>query len=203
MKINILLPYKEKFDKSKASSVSITVSNNMKYSCFLKDIKVFGQKTTDPLFKNNFVGIKYSLLSFKSKNKYLADQLSKTILKSNDNKQLIEIHNRPYLVKTIKKKIKSCPISLFLHNNPKEMRGSKSIFERKELISNCAAIFCVSEYIRNEFIDGLNRNCEKVFVLYNGVERELTKFPKKKKKFYLSVELSRKRSWSIFRCNQP
>ena len=174
MKINILLPYKEKFDKSKASSVSITVSNNMKHSRFLKDIRVFGQKTIDPLFKNNFVGIKYSLLSLKSKNKYLADQLSKTILKSNDNKQLIEVHNRPYLVKTIKKKVKSCPISLFLHNNPKEMKGSKSISERKELILNCAAIYCVSEYIRNEFIDGLNINCEKVFVLYNGVERQLT-----------------------------
>ena len=101
MKINILLPYKEKFDKSKASSVSITVGNNMKHSCFLKDIKVFGQNTTVPLFKNNFFGVKYSSLSLKSKNKYLADQLSKTILKSNDNKQLIEVHNRPYLVKTI------------------------------------------------------------------------------------------------------
>ena len=29
MKINILLPYKEKFDENKASSVSITVKNNL------------------------------------------------------------------------------------------------------------------------------------------------------------------------------
>ena len=99
MKINILLPYKEKFDRNKASSVSITVSNNMQFSNYLDDIKVFGQKTEDPLFKKNFIGINYSLLSLKSKNNYLADQLSKSILKSNNNKQLIEIHNRPYLVK--------------------------------------------------------------------------------------------------------
>ena len=181
MKINILLPYKEKFDKHKASSVSITVSNNMQFSNYLDDIKVFGQKTEDPLFKKNFIGIKYSLLSLKSKNNYLANQLSKDILNSNNIKQLIEIHNRPYLVKRIKKTLKYCPISLFLHNNPKEMKGAKSILERKELISNCAAIFCVSNFIRNQFLDGISEDYEKVFVLYNGVHRNLTRFPKKKK----------------------
>ena len=43
MKINILLPYKEKFDKEKASSVSITVKNNLTYTRYLNDIKIFGQ----------------------------------------------------------------------------------------------------------------------------------------------------------------
>ena len=39
MKINILLPYKEKFDENKASSVSITVKNNLYYSNYLNKIK--------------------------------------------------------------------------------------------------------------------------------------------------------------------
>ncbi len=181
MKINILLPFKEKFDKQKASSVSITVSNNMRYSNYLDDIRVFGQQTENPIFQKNFFGFKYSVWSFKSKNNYLADQLSKYILKNNKNRNLVEIHNRPYLVKRIKKKLKACPISLFLHNNPKDMNGAKSTLERQELISDCAAIFCVSEFIRNQFLDGLNGDFENVFVLYNGVERKLTRFPKKKK----------------------
>ena len=181
MKINILLPYKEKFDKQKASSVSITVSNNMLYSKFIDDIRVFGQKTEDPLFKKNFFGVNYSVTSFKSKNNYLADQLSNFVLNTNENRNLIEVHNRPYLVKRIKKKLKASPISLFLHNDPKEMKGAKSKLERKELIFDCAAIFCVSEFIRNQFLDGLDGNCKNVFVLHNGVERKLTKFPKKKK----------------------
>ena len=91
MKINILLPYKEKFDEHKASSVSITVSNNMRHSKFLDDIKVFGQNTDDPIFQNNFVGINYSLFSLKNKNNYLADQLSKRILESNDINQIVEM----------------------------------------------------------------------------------------------------------------
>ena len=180
MKINILLPYKEKFDKQKASSVSITVSNNMLYSNFIDDIRVFGQKTEDPLFQKNFFGVNYSVTSFKSKNNYLADQLSKFVLKTNENRNLVEIHNRPYLVKRIKKKLKVSPISLFLHNDPKEMKGAKSKLERKELMLDCAAIFCVSEFVRRQFIDGLDGDCKNVFVLHNGVERNLTRFPKKK-----------------------
>jgi glycosyltransferase involved in cell wall biosynthesis len=39
----------------------------------------------------------------------------------------------------------------------------------------------VSKYIKNQFLDGLNVGCKKVFVLHNGVHRKLTKFPKKKK----------------------
>ena len=181
MKINILIPYKEKFDKQKASSVSITVSNNMRHSKFLDDIRVFGQHTENPMFQKNFVGIKYSLLSFKSKNNYLADQLSKKLLEENNPNQVVEIHNRPHLVKRIKKKVKSCSISLFLHNNPKEIKGSKSISERKKLVINCVAIFCVSNYVKNQFLEGLNLDCENVVVLYNGVDRKLTSFPNKKK----------------------
>ena len=80
MKINILLPHKEKFDENKASSVSITVRNNLLYSNYLNQIKVFGQNVENPIFKNNFVGFKYCMiLSFKSKNKFLANEMLKMI----------------------------------------------------------------------------------------------------------------------------
>ena len=50
MKINILLPYKEKFDENKASSVSITVKNNLLHSNYLNEIKIFGQNVENPFF---------------------------------------------------------------------------------------------------------------------------------------------------------
>ena len=63
MKINILLPYKEKFDENLASSVSITVKNNLLHSNFRDQIKVFGQSVETPFFKDNFIGLKYSIFS--------------------------------------------------------------------------------------------------------------------------------------------
>ena len=180
MKINILLPYKEKFDENKASSVSITVKNNLLHSNYLNEIKIFGQRVENPLFKNNFVGFKYSFLSLKSRNKFLAHEMLKLIKKDPDKKQLIEIHNRPYLVKQITKGNRF-PVSLFFHNDPQEMKGSKSIRERENILEKCAAVFCVSEFIKKKFLEGINENTQKVHVLYNGVERKLKKFPKKKK----------------------
>ena len=180
MKINILLPYKEKFDKNKASSVSITVKNNLLYSNYLNQIKIFGQIVETPLFKDNFLGLKYSILSFKSKNKFLAHEMLKIIHKDINKNQLIEIHNRPYLIEEITRGSKF-PVSLFFHNDPQTMKGSKLIKERENILKKCAAIFCVSEFIKKKFLDGIIKNSQKVHVLYNGIERKLKRFPQKKK----------------------
>ena len=53
------------------------------------------------------------------------------------------------------------------------MKGSKSIKEREKILKKCAAIFCVSTYIKSQFMEGLQliRN-NKVHVLYNGVNKK-------------------------------
>ena len=180
MKINILLPYKEKFDVNKASSVSITVKNNLLHTEFLSHIKIYGQNVENPLFKNNFEGIKYSIFSLKSRNVFLAHKMLKMISKESSKKQLIEIHNRPYLIEQIAKK-SNFPITLFLHNDPQTMKGSKSVKDRQNILEKCEAVFCVSEFIKNKFLEGISIKTEKVYVLYNGVDRKIKKFPKKKK----------------------
>ena len=181
MKINILLPFKEKFDEKKASSVSITVKNNLNHSHFIDDVKIFGQKTQCPLFKKNFYGIKYSLLTLRSKNYFLVDEMIKIILNCDDKHQIIEMHNRPYLLDRVLKKTDKFPITLFFHNDPKTMRGSQSIVEREKILEKCAAIFCVSKFIRKQFLDGIKMNHNKVYILHNGVDRKIKKLPLKKK----------------------
>ena len=151
MYINILLPYKEKFSKNKASSVSITVFNNLEHSCHKKKIKIFGQFVDKPMFKENFIGIKKSMNFLKSKNKTIADEMCKIINNSNFSGNIIEIHNRPYLVKNIKSMLKRTLLNSFFHNDPLEMKGSKTVSERKYLISNLHKIYCVSKYIKKDF----------------------------------------------------
>ena len=180
MKINILLPYKEKFDENKASSVSITVKNNLSHSIFLNQIRIYGQHVEKPLFKDNFIGFKHSILSFKSKNKFLAHKMMKTISHDVDQPQLIEVHNRPYLIDQITKGNHHF-VTLFLHNDPQQMKGSRSIKDRENLLKKCTAIFCVSEYIKGLYLEGISKNTHKVHVLYNGVNKKLKEFPKKKK----------------------
>ena len=40
-------------------------------------------------------------------------------------------------------------------------------------------IYCVSQYIKNRFLEGLGNNFTNIKVLYNGVDRKITKFPDK------------------------
>lgn len=182
MFINILLPYKEKFSKNKASSVSITVSNNLEFSDHKNKVKVFGQSVKKPMFKKNFIGIKKSLNFFKSKNKTIAKGMCSIINNSNTSDNIIEVHNRPYLINIIKSNLKlSHFITLFLHNDPQDMRGSKSVNERKHLLQNLDKIYCVSEYIKRRFLDGISVDHKKVIVLYNGVKRDEASLPKKEK----------------------
>ncbi len=79
MFINILLPYKEKFSKNKASSVSLTVANNLQFSKYKKQIRVFGHNLKDPMYKNNFIGIENSWNFLKSKNENIAQKMCKII----------------------------------------------------------------------------------------------------------------------------
>ena len=75
MKINILLPHKEKFDIYKSSAVSNTVSNNLFESNYKKNISIFGQKVDNPIAKNNFIGLEHSSFSIISRNKNLANNM--------------------------------------------------------------------------------------------------------------------------------
>ena len=67
-------------------------------------------------------------------------------------KQIIEVHNRPYLINSIYSKLNhSHKLTLFLHNDPLEMKGSISINERKNLLLKLNKIYCVSNFIKKRF----------------------------------------------------
>ena len=107
MFINILLPYKEKFSTNKASSVSLTVANNLEFSKYKKQIRIFGHNVENPMYKKNFIGIDNSWNFLQSKNQNLSDKMCEFINKENKKFQIIEIHNRPYLVNSIYLNLKS------------------------------------------------------------------------------------------------
>ena len=183
MHINILLPHKEKFSINSASSVSITVMNNFNHSKYKKLIRIFGQNVCKPLIKDNFIGIKNPTIFLKVKTKTLLTKC-RIINKTQTGKKIIEIHNRPYLVNTIFKKTQNKVITLFFHNDPLSMRGSKSIIERNKLLQRVDKVICVSNFIKNKFLKDVKINHNKVTVLYNGIERQSANFPKKKETNY-------------------
>ena len=199
MFINILLPYKEKFSLNKASSVSLTVANNLEFSKYKKQIRVFGHNVEDPMYKNNFIGIQNSWNFLKSKNQNLGHKMCEFINKENEKFQIIEIHNRPYLVDSIYTNLKNQNrLSLFLHNDPLEMRGSKTIEDRRNLLSKLDKIYCVSEFIKKRFLIGIIDQLNKVVVLHNGVIRKQKMMPKKQKKIIYVGRIVKEKGIDLF-----
>lgn len=179
MKINILLPFKEKFDKNQLTPVSITICNNLKYSNFKNSIRVFGREVNNPIYNENFYGVETSFPFIFGRNKFIAKKMCDLIQNECASDQFIELHNRPYLLNYIKRRLPKIPMSIFFHNDPLTMKGSISASDRDYILDNVEAVFCVSEFIKTKFLSGIYKNKHKVHVLYNGVERLIKKFPKK------------------------
>lgn len=198
MSINILIPYKEKFEQHNASSVSITVKNNMNFSKMKDHISVYGREIQNPMFKKNYIGLKNSRNFLKSKNINLAEKMCCKINLKQDKNVIIEIHNRPYLIDIIDKLVKSKKMVLYLHNDPLEMKGSKNISDRKALLKKVDLIICVSEYIKKKFISGLNQFTNKILVIHNGVDRKLEVIPRKKKKVIFVGRLVKEKGFNFY-----
>jgi glycosyltransferase involved in cell wall biosynthesis len=82
---------------------------------------------------------------------------------------LVEIHNRPVLFNLIAPNVGS-KLALHLHNDPQEMDNSRTPTEREKLAERCSAIYCVSNYVKNRFVEGLSaESAAKAHVVYNGL----------------------------------
>ena len=196
MKIDVILPYKEIFSSTKASAVSLTVKNSIEFSEFKNDITVYGQHTNRPFYKK-FVGLKSNKIIHFSNNLSLIKKYIK-LTSLNKEKKIIEIHNRPYLFNYLSKKDNLNPIVLYFHNDPLTMKGSKTIKQRLNIIKKASGIVFVSEFIKNKFLTNIETKHNNIFVLPNGIKRDLKNLPKKQKKILFVGRLVKEKGVQLF-----
>ena len=194
--IAILLPYKEKYNLDKAGAASIWVKDYLSISKLKNQTLIFGNldKKDKPLTKN-FVNIDLTK-TFIRKNIQYTKHLYDYHLKNKFN--IIEIHNRPEsLLYLIKKKISAKLIFMF-HNNPQDMRSSKSIKDRIFIAENTDQIYFVSRWVKDKFFEGLpfnhRNNCE---ILYPAI-KPLKKFPKKDNLIIFSGKLNSSKGFDLY-----
>lgn len=84
---------------------------------------------------------------------------------------LIEVHNRPDVALFLACRFAAIPTVLFLHNDPRAMRGARSVLERQQLLGALARVVTVSEFLRGQLFEGLGDAAPAV-VLPNPIECE-------------------------------
>ena len=198
--INIatILPYKENYTKSKAQAAALWVSDFYKFSKFKKNNFIFGNTDKKDFLTKNYTNI--PLKTLKSKFYSTTNEYCDEFLKINKKKKfdIIEIHNRPLVLKYLYEKTESSFI-LYFHNDPLTMNGSISIKERENLLEISDKIVFISKWVKKQFFKGLEQNdSDKAEIIYHSISKQ-KKFFKKEKFITFVGKLNYSKGYDIFR----
>ena len=113
MKISILLPYKENFAKNYAGAVSLFVNDITKKSFFKNSTYIFGNTELKDKLSKNYININLKKNVFRSTSKQYVNAFLE--YEKQINSDLIEVHNRPNYIRSIKKNFRN-KVILYFHN---------------------------------------------------------------------------------------
>ena len=200
MKISILLPYKENFSPEYPGAVSLFVYETSKISKFKKLIRVYGNTNYKKIFNINYTNIDLKKKIFSSQtNDYVKKYID--LEKKNDS-SIIEVHNRPSYIHLINQQLKNRILTLYFHNDPLTMEGSKTIDQRKKLLKTCYKIIFNSSWSKKRFLEGLENkfvNSNKLLIIYQSANKASLSIIKNKKKWITFVgKLNRAKGYDIF-----
>ena len=200
MKIGILLPYKENFSPEYPGAVSLFVNDTSIKSKYKKNIIVFGNTNFKSKYNLDYINIDLK------KNPLISQTKSYVNKFINLNKKykcsIIEVHNRPSYIPNLHKNIQETVLSLYFHNDPLSMDGSKTIADRKNLLKFCYKIIFNSNWSKKRFLEGLENkfvNSNKLVVFFQSAEKGNLNILQKKKNWITFVgKLNRAKGYDIF-----
>ena len=201
MKISILLPYKENFSPSYPGAVSLFVNDTSLLSKYKKKIVVFGSTKYKKKFDIKYINIDLGKKLIGSQSKEYINKFIK-FEKKKRKSDLIEIHNRPNYLKFISNKLNHRNYTLFFHNDPLSMEGSKSIIDREYLLKACYRIIFNSNWSKKRFLEGLDFqkvHSEKLLIFFQSAKKANASVTKNKNKWITFVgKLNRAKGYDIF-----
>ncbi len=200
MNISVLLPYKENFSPEYPGAVSLFVYETTKISKFRNDITVYGNTNFRKKFNLKYKNIELKKNLFSSQTKNYVKKFIE--LEKKNNSTIIEIHNRPIYIQIISKEINKKIFTLYFHNDPLSMDGSKTISERKKLLKICYKIIFNSSWSKKRFLEGMENkfiNSDKLLIFHQSAKKGSLNLIKKKKRWITFVgKLNKAKGYDIF-----
>ena len=180
--ILILLPHGEQFGPERAGAIALHVRDVTRASRFKDRIRIFGTAVARPFEGFDFHPLQPAWHGLRGRNIGLAEQLLRWVRGRRD--VLVEVYNRPNMFAHLAARAPDLPLTLRLSNDPRTMRGARTAPERARMLARAQAIFCVSDFVRQRFLEGLERHGQesdrqKLQVTFNGIPRTLAAPPEK------------------------
>jgi UDP-glucose:(glucosyl)LPS alpha-1,2-glucosyltransferase len=179
--IAILLPAAEQFGPERAGAIALHVRDVTRASRWRDRIRIFGTAVERPFAGFDFCPLRPAWHGLRGRNVGLAEELRRR-LRSRRERVLVEVYNRPNMFAHLGART-DLPLMLRLSNDPRTMRGARTPAERARLLARAEVILCVSDYVRERFLDDLETTVDtaKLQVLRNAIPRALTAPPAKER----------------------
>ena len=197
MKIASILPYKENYTLKGAGAVALWISEFMRDSIYKKNTFVFGNTTNKNFLTKNYINININTINsrFSSTTKEYSNRIIKKI--ENMSFDIIELHNRPIMVKEFYKKIDS-KIILYFHNDPTSMKGAKTIDERIYLLNSVDKIIFITKWVKKKFFEGLpSLSDNKTQIIYHSIDPFKKKIKKNKQIIFVG-KLNESKGYDLY-----
>jgi len=178
-KIIIILPYKDKYNKDEAGSVSLWVKEFNVKKNFSNETLILGSSNSKKPLSKNFLSVFPKISFLRNSWNYLRN-IKKYI---NSKTNIIEIHNRPNFLMNLNKKFGDKNFIIIFHNDPLKLKGSKKIGERLKILKLCKKVIFVSNWCKKKFLQKLPKtfyNSPKIDVIYPAFKVENYKLKKRK-----------------------
>lgn len=172
-RIDILLPSKERFSLANSGAISGVVRDLVTASRTPDRLRVVGVAVEKPFAGVKFCGLRPRHSWLLGTNIGLASAYLHLIRESG-KPDMVEVHSRCHVARYLKVKRPDLNVALYLHNDPRDMRGAKTPAERRSLLKAMSAVICVSDYIRECFLDAVGATeaeASKVQTARNGAIR--------------------------------
>ena len=197
MKIASILPYKENYTQKGAGAVALWISEFMRDSMYKNKTYVIGSTLNKKYLTKNYINI--NITNINSKLNSTTKEYSENIIKKikDLNFDIIELHNRPVMVKEFFKKINS-KIILYFHNDPTTMKGAKSVEERIYLLENVDKIIFISKWVKQRFFKDLpSLSDNKTQIIYHSID-PIKKIIKKSKRIIFVGKLNESKGYDLY-----
>lgn len=154
-RVAVILPPREGFGPQSAGAIALlqarlTDPRAAPDSRF--DATVIGARQPGPLFALPYRPVAAACWPLSADARYAAGV--RRVLRDL-SPDVIEIHNRPDLARRLSRSFPPRRIALFLHNDPRSMRGAKTVRERAALSARLGRIACVSHYLAQCWMEGV------------------------------------------------
>ena len=197
MKIASILPYKENYTEKGAGAVALWINSFIRDSKYKKNTYIVGSTSNKNYLSNNYININIENINSKL-NSTTKEYSNKIIQKiKNLDFDIIELHNRPIMVKEFFHKINS-KIILYFHNDPTTMKGAKSVSERIHLLKSVDKIIFISEWVKKRFFQNLPKLSDnKTQIIYHSIDK-YKKEVKKKKQIIFVGKLNESKGYDLY-----